>query len=63
MPLWKAIASSWGIALFEYCLVVPANRFGYINGMNGFQLKITHEVITLVVLAVFAILYLKEPFH
>jgi len=63
MPLWKAIVISWGIAFFEYCLMVPANRAGFANGFNGFQLKITQEVITLVVFAVFAILYLKEPFH
>ena len=63
MPLWKAILISWGIAFFEYCLMVPANRLGYTNGLNGFQLKITQEVITLVVFAVFAVLYLKEPFH
>lgn len=63
MPLWKAIAISWGIALFEYCLMVPANRYGFADGINGFQLKITQEVITLVVFAFFAVLYLKEPFH
>jgi uncharacterized protein len=63
MPLWKAILVSWGIALFEYCLMVPANRFGFADGLNGFQLKITQEVITLVVFAVFAVLYLKETFH
>jgi uncharacterized protein len=63
MPLWKAIAISWGIALFEYCLMVPANRMGYAGGANGFQLKIVQEVITLVVFSVFAVMYLKEPFH
>ncbi|MEO6550366.1 MAG: DMT family protein [Ferruginibacter sp.] len=63
MPLWKTIILSWGIALFEYCLMVPANRYGFMHGINSFQLKITQEVITLVVFAVFAILYLKEPFH
>jgi len=63
MPLWKAILISWGIAFFEYCLMVPANRFGYNNGISGFQLKITQEVITLVVFGLFAIFYLKEPFH
>ncbi len=63
LPLWKAILISWGIALFEYMLMVPANRLGYVNGFNGFQLKITQEVITLVVFSIFAILYLKEPFH
>jgi uncharacterized protein (DUF486 family) len=63
MPIWKAILISWGIAFFEYCLMVPANRMGFINGLNGFQLKITQEVITLVVFALFAVFYLKEPFH
>jgi uncharacterized protein (DUF486 family) len=63
IPLWKAIAISWGIALFEYMLMVPANRIGFENGMNGFQLKMTQEVITLIVFSVFAVLYLKEPFH
>ena len=63
MPLWKTILMSWAIALLEYCFMVPANRIGYLNGMNGFQLKITQEVITLIVFSVFAVLYLKEPFH
>jgi uncharacterized protein (DUF486 family) len=63
LPLWKVVLISWGIAFFEYCLMVPANRHGYISGMNGFQLKMTQEVITLVVFAVFAVTYLKEPFH
>ena len=63
MPLWKAILISWGIAFFEYCLMVPANRFGAMDGWNGFQLKITQEVITLLVFSVFAVLYLKEPFQ
>ena|ERR1700730_16010740 len=63
IPLWKAILVSWGIAFFEYCLMVPANRWGFSNGFNGFQLKMTQEVITLVVFSCFAILYLKEPFH
>ncbi len=63
LPLWKAILISWGIALFEYMLMVPANRLGFVNGFTGFQLKITQEVITLVVFAAFAIWYLKEPFH
>lgn len=63
IPLWKAIVVSWLIAFFEYYLMVPANRIGYNNGMNGFQLKITQEVITLVVFTVFAVLYLEEPFQ
>ena len=62
-PLWMVILISWGIAFFEYCLMVPANRMGFENGFSGFQLKITQEVITLVVFAAFAVLYLKEPFH
>ncbi len=63
LPIWKAILISWGIAFFEYCLMVPANRSGYINGFSGFQLKITQEVITLIVFSLFAVFYLKEPFH
>lgn len=63
IPLWKAILVSWGIAFFEYCLMVPANRLGYTDGINGFQLKMIQEVITLVVFSFFAVLYLKEPFH
>ena len=63
VPLIKAIMISWLIALFEYMLMVPANRIGYENGMTGFQLKMTQEVITLIVFSVFAIFYLKEPFH
>ena len=63
LPLWKAILISWGIAFFEYCLMVPANRLGYTSGLSGFQLKITQEVITLVVFTCFAVVYLKEPFH
>ena len=61
--LWKVILISCGIAFFEYCFMVPANRFGFIDGMTGFQLKITQEVITLIVFTLFALLYLKEPFH
>lgn len=62
VPLRKTILISWGIAFFEYYFMVPANRIEFIDGMNGFQLKMTQEVITLVVFTVFAILYLKEPF-
>ena len=63
LPLWKLILLCWGIAFFEYCFMVPANKIGYANGMSGFQLKLTQEVITLVVFALFAIFYLKEPFQ
>ena len=60
-PLWKAILVSWIIALVEYCLAVPANRYGYASGMSGFQLKLTQEIITLIVFSVFAVFVLKEP--
>jgi uncharacterized protein (DUF486 family) len=54
------ILVSWGIAFFEYCLQVPANRIGY--GMfSGAQLKTIQEIITLCVFAGFSILYLGEP--
>jgi hypothetical protein len=59
--LGKAILISWGIAWFEYLLMVPANRTGYQGGLTGFQLKVLQEVITLLVFSVFAVLYLKEP--
>lgn len=62
-PLWKAILLSWFIALFEYMLMVPANRIGYLGGFNAFQLKMIQEVITLVVFSVFAIVVLKETFE
>ena len=58
-PLWQAVLVSWGIALFEYCLAVPANRLGY-GSFTGFQLKIAQEVITLAVFTVFALLFLGE---
>jgi uncharacterized protein (DUF486 family) len=60
-PLWIAIAVSWGIALFEYCLAVPANRIGHAVYSTA-QLKTMQEVITLTVFAVFSVLYLKESF-
>lgn len=59
-PLWIAIAVSWGIALFEYCFQVPANRIGA-DYMTLPQLKITQEVITMVVFAGFSIWYMKVP--
>lgn len=62
-PLWKAILVSWMIALIEYCLAVPANRYGHHGQFNLFQLKMIQEVITLVVFAVFAIIVMKEAFH
>ena len=62
-PLWKAIALSWLIALLEYCLMVPANRIGYLSGVSAFQLKMIQEVITLIVFSVFAVTVLKESFQ
>jgi uncharacterized protein len=59
-PLLIAIAVSWGIALFEYILQVPANRIGN-EVLNLSQLKIMQEVITLSVFVPFAILYMKQP--
>ena len=60
-PWWIAALISWGIALFEYLLQVPANRIGYTQYSLG-QLKILQEVITLTVFVPFAMLYMKEPF-
>ncbi|BCV46234.1 MULTISPECIES: DMT family protein [Shewanella] len=59
-PWIIAALVSWGIALFEYLLQVPANRIGY-SVMNVGQLKILQEVITLSLFVPFAVFYLKEP--
>jgi uncharacterized protein (DUF486 family) len=59
-PLIVAIAVSWGIALFEYMLQVPANRIGSEQLSLG-QLKVLQEVITLAVFAPFAVLYMRQP--
>ena len=59
-PLWIVILASWGIAFFEYCLQVPANRIGY-GEFTAAQLKIIQEIITLLVFAAFATLYLGDP--
>jgi uncharacterized protein len=58
-PLALAILASWGIAFFEYCLQVPANRYGY-GTFTAAQLKTIQEVITLSVFVVFSALYLHE---
>ena len=58
-PLVVAILASWGIALFEYMLQVPANRIGY-GSLSAYQLKILQEAITLVVFVVFAAGWLGE---
>jgi uncharacterized protein (DUF486 family) len=62
VALWKVILISWGIALFEYCLQVPANRIGSAT-FSAAQLKIIQEVITLIVFGVFSVLYLKQDFR
>jgi len=58
-PLWLAVVASWGIAFFEYCFAVPANRIGY-GTFTGQQLKVMQEVITLAVFAVFSVMFLGE---
>src|SRR5436305_8803336 len=59
VPLWKVTLISWGIALFEYCFQVPANRIGS-HTFNAAQLKTIQEIITLVVFSFFSIWYLRE---
>jgi uncharacterized protein len=59
-PWFIAALISWGVALFEYLLQVPANRIGH-SAMTVSQLKIIQEVITLSVFVPFSLLYLKEP--
>jgi len=62
-PWYLAALVSWGIALFEYLLQVPANRIGFQRaGFTVGQLKIVQEVVTLSVFVPFAMFYLKEPF-
>jgi len=58
-PLWLVILASWGLALFEYMLQVPANRIGS-GVLSTYQLKILQEAITLTVFVIFAALYFKE---
>ena len=59
-PLILVVLASWGIAFVEYCLAVPANRYG--NAVySAAQLKTMQEVITLVVFCAFAVVYLREP--
>lgn len=60
-PWYVAALVSWGIALFEYLLQVPANRIGYTALTLG-QLKILQEAVTLTVFVPFAVLYMKQPF-
>ncbi|MDO8652502.1 MAG: DMT family protein [Undibacterium sp.] len=58
---WIAALISWGIALFEYLLQVPANRIGYTHYTLA-QLKILQEALTLIVFVPFAMLYMDQPF-
>ncbi len=57
LPL--VVLASWGIAFFEYCFQVPANRYGY-GYFSGVELKVIQEIITLLVFVVFSTLYLGE---
>lgn len=59
-PLWMVILISWTIALVEYCLAVPANRYGF-RVYSAAELKTMQEVITLAIFMVFSALYLKQP--
>lgn len=60
-PLLIVIVASWGVAFIEYCLAVPANRIGHAV-YSAAQLKTIQEAITLIVFAVFSVVYLKEQF-
>ena len=60
-PLWIVILASWGIAFFEYCFQVPANRLGAKYALTTAELKTIQEAITLAVFCVFSITYLGEP--
>lgn len=62
-PLLMVILISWGIAFFEYCLMVPANRIGFSAGMSLAQLKIAQEVITLCIFVPFAVYYMGEKWR
>jgi uncharacterized protein (DUF486 family) len=59
VALWKVVLVSWSIAFFEYCLQVPANRWGH-GQFSAYQLKIMQEVITVLVFVAFSALWLRE---
>lgn len=59
--LWLVVLVSWGIAFFEYCFQVPANRIGH-EVYSAAQLKTIQEIITLIIFSVFSVTYLKEQF-
>lgn len=60
MAMWKIVLLSWGIAFFEYCLMIPANHLGRSVGLSLAQLKIMQEVITLSVFVPFMMLYIGD---
>ena len=62
-PWYVAALVSWGVALFEYLLQVPANRIGFQGGITLAQLKITQEMVTLTVFVPFSMLYMGQPFR
>jgi uncharacterized protein (DUF486 family) len=62
-PWYVAAIVSWGVALFEYLLQVPANRIGFAGGITLAQLKITQEIVTLSVFVPFSMLYMGQPFR
>ena len=59
LPLWAVVVLSWGIAFFEYCFQVPANRIGH-RTLSAYQLKVMQEAITLVVFVAFSVLFLPD---
>jgi len=62
-PILLVILISWGIAFFEYCLAVPANRIGFAHGWSAGQLKVAQEAIALVIFGGFMVTVLGEPLH
>ncbi len=62
-PLIVAVLASWGIAFFEYLIMVPANRLGHGTGLEIGQLKILQEVVTLLVFVPFALFYMGEKWR
>ena len=60
VSLWRVILISWGLAFVEYCLAVPANRYGSAV-YNAAQLKTIQEVVTFLVFAIFSFVYLRQP--
>ena len=60
VSLWQVILISWGLAFIEYCLAVPANRYGSAV-YNPAQLKTIQEVVTFLVFAIFSFVYLRQP--